>query len=224
MRLQEDETSRWHLDRRTSHHLVNHWTPQPEWTAERRLLAVYVTFAQQHLIDALTSMQTPLIGVPGLDLVDPAWLHMTLTGIEFVDHLNCELIEQLRSEFTSALTDIGRLELTLGEAVPERDAVCVLVHPVEPIEAIRTRLLAVLRDVLPGGTPYRLPQPEGGFRPHISIGYALQYVPGPVLRRHLDVVPAPAVNFTIEDVTLLELSRANRVWSWSNPRPLSLVG
>jgi hypothetical protein len=197
-----------------SHGLVNHWTTLPRWPDGRRLWAVYITFAGEPALHSLvTEYQYQLADVAGLDLIDPAWLHLTLQGIAFTDELRHGRIWEVYDRIETALAGRPPLELVAHPPEIDRDAVALRISPIGEPVALRQLIVETAREVL-GREPYRLPEPTGGFRPHVSLAYANTTIAGAGLIRRLARVPHVDLELRVSYLSMIELRREHRRWTW----------
>jgi hypothetical protein len=203
----------------TSNGLVNHWSDLPEWRDDRRLWAVYLTFpGESELHQAVLRYQDTIRDVPGLDLIDLRWLHLTLQGIAFVDEIEWADVEEIRRRLAEAMPRPG-LPRTVSALPPaiDHDSISMTVRPADELVALRADLVSTIRTVLGDRTLYRLPEPVGGFRPHISIAYANRDLPGvgaEITARLAEAAREP-VELHLSHLSFLQLRRRQPRWVWT---------
>jgi hypothetical protein len=200
-------------------HLVNHWVHDSNWTGSRTLWAVYATFDAEPALHELAARHRAVLRrVDALDLVQDRWLHATIYGLQFNDAMTAD---EASSIFDTAMAELPHRPtrpMKLTSAVTDRDAVC---WPLED-----ARFLFDLRDAVAragltasNGRPmFRLPEPVGGFNPHITIGYANESIPKHVLAPLLQGLGRIELDITEFDLSLIELQRADRTWTWTTLR------
>jgi hypothetical protein len=202
--------------------LVNHWTHLPEWWPGRRLWVFYLTYAgQPDLHAAVRAYQGALDGIDELDLVHTGWLHTTIQGITFADELGPDEIARVEAQARAAIGRTGLPALTISRPVLDNDAISMPVDPLDELVGVRAELRASVTRTLGADKLYQLPQPLGGFRPHVSIAYVNTDVPdADWVRRRLDTVTAPDLTVPVPQVSLVLLAREGSRWFWDDERVL----
>jgi 2'-5' RNA ligase len=194
--------------------LVNHWVPMPEWRPGRRLWAFYLTFAGQPELYARVARYRELLrDVPGLDWIEPRWLHLTVQGIAFDDELDPARVDAIGKEIGELAGRYRLPTLTVGRARPDHDAISMPVTPTEELRALRSAIRAAV-----GAPLYQLPEPAEGFTPHISIAYAHAPVAG--LGARLAGIGAPELRLDVPGISLLRLAREQPRWHWEDEQVL----
>jgi hypothetical protein len=205
--------------------LVNHWRPLPEWQPGRRLWTFYMTFdGQSDLHAAVQRYHHELSGIDEFDLVNPRWLHVTLQGIAFSDQLDAAHVDTIEAEVSTALATRRLPALKLAPARLDGDALSMRLTPADGISALREDIRACVSGTIGAGNLYQLPEPAGGFNPHISIAYANASIPdtSDVCAR-LDRVPPPDFSLDVKHVSLVQLGRETHRWFWDHERKVSLA-
>ncbi len=194
--------------------LPNHWVHQPEWDSGRRLWSFYFTFADAHALHRTVAMAQDRLHHPGLDLVEPRWLHLTILGTIFTDEINDATFEEMLRAVHGVVASEGPVELVAHPPAIDYDAVCLPVSTSRPLEPLRAQLQEVVSAIV-GRDLYALPLPIGGFSPHVTIAYAGPGAPSRhQVESQLSQLVWPDERFEASELSLVELGRADRRWSW----------
>jgi 2'-5' RNA ligase len=209
----------------TGPRLANHWVELAEWAGGRELWAFYLTFREQPLLHGFVQRQQRLLdGLGGLDLVAPDWLHLTVQGVVFADAVDAASIARLRVAGARAVAEEGPLSLVVHRPVTDRDAIIL---PVGDADQGLTRLrLGVRRaacEALRRSDLYELPEPVGGFAPHITVAYARADAPElAAIEARLSRAEETELRLSATYVSLLRLNRGTSRWWWSEELQLPL--
>jgi 2'-5' RNA ligase len=213
-------------DQRTavpSRNLVSHWTDMPEWDNSRRLWAVYLTFADQPALHAMVDgYQRALTDLPQLDLIERRWLHLTMLGVAFTDEIDRMQAAELTEDCASVAAQFEIPSLVCHRPELDYDSVTVPVTPSAELSELRHQLGQASLRVLGNKDLYRLPEPANGFDPHISIAYVNAPVAKRDVRARLESVEHPVTTMELSHVSLIELTRGDRTWSWHQEQSLPL--
>jgi len=195
-------------------HFSSHWSPLPDWSPGRSLLACYVTFDDEPGVHAVVeAYQEPLADVAALDLVRRPWLHTTMQGVSFADTLPPGAQASLAAATAEALAGVPATEVELGPPVIGYDGVFLPMRPIEGLAQVRDAVRAAIRTGLGLAEPYVLPGQDGPFDPHVSLAYANDAFPLAEVRRRLDTVRHVPTTVTVRGVTLLVV---DRTWRWTD--------
>jgi hypothetical protein len=198
--------------------VVNHWTELSEWWPGRSLFACYLTFENQpELHQAVTAYQGALADLPTLDLIWQEWLHLTMQGIAFTDELHPGQAEEMAAAVRDALAVGPSCEFTLQPPMVGSDGVYLPAAQPQPLAAVRGAIAAAAGRTLSPRSLYALPgQEDGGFVPHVSIAYANGQVPREAVIDRLRRVDVPSVTVRVDSVSMINLRRDHRRWSWTD--------
>ncbi|MFG1779038.1 2'-5' RNA ligase family protein [Micromonospora sp. NPDC049051] len=200
--------------------LIEHWYWRPGWRADRRFYTWHLTFEHQPELHRLvTGLQRQLV-LPGLDLVPLDGLHLTMQGLGFTDEVSAPDLNAIVAEVRRRCAGLAPLELSLGPADPDAEGIGLLVQPWDRVEHLR----ATIRDAI--GTVWpAVPEPAGGFRPHVTIAYSGSRAPtDPIRARLAELRNQPPARVTVSEVTLIALRRENRTYRWTTAATVSLAG
>ncbi len=208
----------------TGPRLANHWVEMAEWAGGRELWAFYLTFREQPLLHSLVQRQQRVLdGLGGLDLVAADWLHLTIQGVVFADAVDATSISRLRVASARVVAEEGPLTLVVHRPVPDEDAIILPVDVDEGLARLRLGLRQAACAALDRSDLYELPEPVGGFAPHITIAYAR--ADGPELTEvasHLRRSEETELRLSASYVSLLRLNRGASRWWWSEELQLPL--
>jgi len=187
-----------------------HWQ-RPGWTPGRRSYHWMLTFEDaQDVQSHVTACQR---GLPadGLDLVEPAAVHLTLGRVGFTDELplNSALAAAAAArQHTDGLAEFG---LRIGPVSGSRGAVRFSVAPWSSLLRLHAALFSATRGVLGEACV----MDTATFRPHISIAYARQPVPIETMIRALEPLRSrPGPSLVIDQVSLVRLERVDRSYTF----------
>ncbi|MEO7269842.1 MAG: 2'-5' RNA ligase family protein [Knoellia sp.] len=203
----------------------DHWAREPEWPQERRLWALYVTCGTiEPFVDYAQTFQRQLSDLPGLDLVEPRWLHMTVLGVGFVDEVEPVAMARLVDRAVRLVASEAPVDMVAEAPRARVDAVWMSVDTAPSLGPLRDRLHTAVVECL-GREPHALPAPSGGFRPHISIAYSRAGAPNNAeVDEHLAAVDVPPIGFRVNHLSLLPLRRQAPRWFWDEERRLPFQG
>jgi len=206
--------------------MVNHWVEAPEWLNGRQLWAFYLTFAgASALHDFAAAHQSRLAGIDGLDLVDRRWLHVTIQGAAFTDQIDPEAYQLLVRAVAQLTARERAIDLVVQRPRPARDAVWMQAIPSHPLDGLRDRLRSAATAVLGTDELYALPEPVGGFNPHITVAYVRPPVPQAAdITAALEDVALPDIRVRAPHLSLVRLSRGSSEWTWDAEERFPLSG
>ncbi len=190
----------------------DHWWWRPGWEVGQRGYAWHLTFAGQTELHRLAmDYQAALAALPQVDPVPVEWLHLTMQGMGFTSDVSESEHHQLVEAVRPRLAAISAPTLTFSRSVLLPEAVALIPEPAEPVHAIRGAIRAGVAAVWGED---RVPDPDQGFRAHLSVGYVNAPGPAePILTAMHSVSSAPAI-VPIRAASLIELHRDHRVYQW----------
>jgi 2'-5' RNA ligase len=218
-REQDSLERRWQEYRKLDR-LTEHWYWRPGWRQGRRFYTWHITFdGQVALYDLARRIQAGL-DVPGLDPVPMEGLHLTMQGLGFTDEVSHDDAEKIVEAARTRCAAVRPFQLTLGPVDPDAEATALLVAPWAPVEQLRL----TIRDAIGSVWPV-VPEPEEGFRPHVTVAYSGASVPVEPIREHMTVLrDLPPVEVSISEVQLIALNRDERVYAWDVVESVPLGG
>jgi 2'-5' RNA ligase len=158
--------------------------------------------------------QDRLNGIPGLDMVEMRWLHLTTLIVGFADEVPHGSTEAMAADARQRLSSLAPVPVTLGRILYHPQAVTLAVEP----SGALTPVLDAVRDATrAGGCNGHLDQDP--WIPHISIAYS--HGPGPAapiiaaLGRRL-----PPAEIAVKSISLVAQTQIGRSWQW---RPLTEI-
>lgn len=197
--------------------LADHWTPMPDWTPERALLACYVTVADHPVLtDVVDRYQRALADVPELGPIARQWLHATVQGVGFLDVLGREALPALADVLRPRLAALPVPTAVVERPRLGRDAVSLPLSAADGLVRVRAEIRAALADTLGMPEPYALPGQRSTFRPHVSLAYAHTPVAAAPIRERLAAVAHDPFVTTLGTVSVLALRRTDRTWHWTD--------
>ncbi|HET7475391.1 MAG TPA: 2'-5' RNA ligase family protein [Dermatophilaceae bacterium] len=193
-----------------------HWYDRPGWREARRYLTFHLLppASGSALLAAVERDQAALAGLPGLDLVPPQWLHLTVQGVAFREEISRPQRDALVHRAGVAIAALPPLRLSMSPVVEvHREGVLYSGGPVEPVARLRAALRTAIRDVLdtvPGSDGERI-------WPHVSIAYANAATPtdaavAALARTGDGTAVSPTVEFPA--VSLIELRTRGHLYLW----------
>lgn len=190
--------------------LANHWWWRPGWGPGTRYLTWHLTFKHAPEMSALAkSYQQALEPFTALDLVQPRWLHLTLTGVGHANqvdpHQLDRIIDRVRTTVTPGVT------LAFDGVVVGHEAVALVVRPSHELDQLHTDLVTAITDVLQDDAPRA--NPHAQFAPHVSLAYANATQPAAPVRTALETI-ASTCTITSPALSLIELQRDNQAYEW----------
>lgn len=186
----------------------NHWWPRPGWRPGRDVYTWHITFAgNSELCGHVGEYQRALSGLPGLDLVPPEWLHITVQAVGYADEIGNARLAAVVDAVTTAVTGRAPFTLTFGRPQVRSEAIAIFPEPDRPL----CDLFDTIRAAMAGAIgPRAIPTDSGGthgFRPHVSIAYSHAENDAGLYVRALESVALPAATITIPSVTLIRQER-----------------
>jgi len=178
----------------------NHWD-RPGWTTATRIVYWLLTFEPDLALATTTRRLHRALARPGLDLIQPADLHITLTRVG----QRAEVTERQTEALAKAA--IGRLgpqfTLTAHPLAGSAGAIRYSVTPWRPLLLLHDTLTQLHDELhLPGG------KPTVRFRPHLGVAYSnTPQAARPLIEVVSRLRDQPPVTLHIGHVDLVELRR-----------------
>lgn len=187
----------------------NHWWWRDGWKPGTRYITWHLTFeGATALHRAAGRGGEALRAVPGVDVVPVDWLHLTMTGVGFAEDFDAPTLSRIAGAGLDLVSDLAITPLVFDRQYLLREGVCL------STTAPWVQELHALQDDLGRSAGGEAPRPDDSFHPHVSLAYYSTEVDEPAIGRALDaadirpiVVPAPRLS-------LLELGRDDRVYTW----------
>jgi 2'-5' RNA ligase len=200
----------------------DHWWWRPGWRVGRRFYTWHLTFAGQTELHALVAAyQAQLAKLPGLDLVPPEWLHLTMQGLGFTDEISEQDVHAIAEVARQRLAQLPPARLSFHRATirPSGEAIALPPEPADAVRDIRNCIRDAIADVWEANN---VPEPAEGFQPHVSIAYV--NAPGlaaPVYAA-LNRTNAEPATVAIAHATLIILDRDLHMYQWTDLRRVGL--
>ncbi|OLF09364.1 hypothetical protein BLA60_19505 [Actinophytocola xinjiangensis] len=200
----------------------DHWWWRPGWRIGRSFYTWHVTFDDQSSAgDLVTGYAPVLAALPGLDPVPMRWLHLTLQGIGFTDDVTRSDVDRMVSAALAGCARLAPFTVTIGPAHVDPETVQLPVRPLAPLAELRRAVRRAIGDVW---GPERVPEPEDGFHPHVTLGYANSAGPVAPVAEALAAHEARTADVTISTVSLINLNRDNKAYEWTDVASVPLRG
>ncbi|MEV0611528.1 2'-5' RNA ligase family protein [Polymorphospora rubra] len=196
--------------------LINHWALPPG----PRPYYWYLAFRRSPQLQALVARAQNLINFPFYDLVEDHGLHLTIDRIAYEDNVADRELIAIEAAARHACRTVKPFELKVGSLGGTPGAIGYSVHPVEPLQQLRTTLQAATLSVIPDAPVKRL-----AFRPHITIAYSNAYVPATqAIAGAEEANELPRVSVSVETVDLVLMERRERAYTWKEVTQIDLNG
>lgn len=196
--------------------MTNHWD-RPGWRPGRTAYYWYLSFRDQPEVQALAEQCESAFDSPYFDLIARRDLHMTMLRVAFTDEVGES--GRLRAEEIArrVLSTFGELRFQVGPLAGSRGALSFSVSPKDRLLELRSRLLSATNSA-----GFALDKTAAdSFRPHVGIGYCNRAVDAlPIIEKVRLLRALPPVNVCISKLTLVELTRNERSYTWD---PVSTV-
>jgi hypothetical protein len=189
--------------------MTSHWWQRPGRLPGRELYHWHILFHDQPALrDLVTAAQEKLAGLPGLDMIETPWLHMTTYIVGFADEVSRSAVEEMISLAGRRLSAVSPIQVSFGRVGYATQAIAL---PAEPLGAL-TPVFDAVRDATQaaGCEGHADTDP---WLPHASIAYSNTSIPtAPIisaLGRWL-----PRLEVTIKSVSLVSQTQVGRSWRW----------
>ena len=203
----------------------NHWWWRPGWREGRHIYACHLTLDDQpQLRELVAYYQQALTGMPGIDLIPPRWLHLTMQGIGFTDEIGAAELVALDQALTAELGTIDPPTVEFRYLTVDPEAIYLKAHPAETLYPLRSKMHAAVSSVL-GPEQFTEPAPDRAtFLPHVSIGYTNRDDEAEPIAAALDSLTTRPVKVTFTKADLLEFHRDRRMYEWTSTTPIPIGG
>lgn len=190
----------------------DHWWWRPGWKIGRTFYTWHLTFDHAPDVHRLAAEYAAVLDIPGLDVIPPRWLHLTMQGIGFTDEVATEDVDAIVEASRRRLAELAPFDVTIGPAVIDPEVVRLRIAPAEPVARVREAIRAGIADVWGGD---RVPEDEAGYIPHVSLAYSSADGPAePIVRATASIRVEPA-KATITEAQLIFLNRDHREYQWT---------
>ncbi len=136
------------------------------------------------------------------------WLHMTTTIIGSAAEVNNETIKAVVNQVRDHLAAIEPVHVSIGHFLYHPEAVMLAVEPKGSLVPIRQQIQMACRTVL--GSSFA---DEPQWTPHITLCYSTDSQPAKPIISKLGR-SFPAIQATVESVTLVVQDGPERAWNW----------
>ncbi|MFI0722073.1 2'-5' RNA ligase family protein [Streptomyces sp. NPDC021224] len=189
----------------------NHWWWRPGWDVGRRFYTWHLTWEGQPDVHRFAAgYRRALAGLPGLDLIPDRWLHLTMQGVGFTDDVSEATATAIAAAARSRLAALHSFDVSLAAPIVDPEAILVPVVPAEPIRRLRQELRSAIADVLP-----EVPEPAGGFNPHVSIGYSSAEGPAEPYAGAIEAAAVPPAKAVVTHADLIVIHRDHQMYEWT---------
>ncbi|WNI17066.1 2'-5' RNA ligase family protein [Actinacidiphila sp. ITFR-21] len=196
----------------------DHWWWRPGWREGRSFYTWHLTFADQPDVRRFAAeYRRALDGLPGLDLIPDAWLHLTMQGIGFAGETAETTAEEIADAAAFRLAALPAFDITLHAPVVDPEALLVPVHPQGPVTRLRNAIRNAVGDVLA-----EVPETAEGFVPHVSLAYSNSDRPAAPFAEALAATDIRPANASITHADLIRINRDHRMYEWSEVRSVRL--
>lgn len=158
---------------------------------------------------AASAAQDVLRRFSGLHLTPDKWLHMTILVAGSTDDIERGQLDDIAHSVTSALRDVGPLDLTLGRVLYHPEAIMLAVEPADPLRAVQQQIRLATLSVI--GATNDAPTRE--WIPHVTVAYSAAGQPAePIITALGTSVPAGRV--VVDTISLVVQWGPERDWDW----------
>ena len=189
----------------------DHWWWRPGWRIGRKMYTWHITFdGQDRLHELVAEYQAALNPLPGLDLIPPRWLHLTMQGVGFTDEVSAQDARAVATAARQRCFGLRPFELAFGQPIVDPESIQFALRPAEPAQALRRRIRAGIADVWGAD---KVPEAEE-WSPHVSIAYSNSTGSPEPFAGALARARVPDATLTVSTVELIILNRDNRMYEW----------
>jgi len=189
----------------------DHWWWRPGWRIGRKMYTWHITFdGQDRLHELVAEYQAALNPLPGLDLIPPRWLHLTMQGVGFTDEVSEQDARAVATAARQRCVGLRPFELAFGQPIVDPESIQFALRPAEPAQALRRRIRAGIADVWGAD---KVPEAEE-WSPHVSIAYSNSTGSPELFAGALARARVPDATLTVSTVELIILNRDNRMYEW----------
>ncbi|GAA3885281.1 hypothetical protein GCM10022243_57630 [Saccharothrix violaceirubra] len=200
----------------------DHWWWRPGWCVGRSFYTWHVTFADQPGAGRLVADYAPVLaGLPQLDPVPARWLHLTLQGVGFTDETDRAEVDRVVEAARGRCAGLEPFTVTIGSAHVDPETIQMPVRPLEPLAALRRAIRAAIGDVR---GPENVPEPEAGFRAHVSLGYCNTAGPAEPIAEALEVHSRHSAEVVVSSVSSIDFNRDRKAYEWTDVATVRLGG
>ncbi|MDU0294830.1 2'-5' RNA ligase family protein [Saccharothrix longispora] len=198
----------------------DHWWWRPGWRVGRSFYTWHITFADQPAARRLVAAYAPVLDrLPQLDPVPLRWLHLTLQGIGFTDEVDRRDVDDIVSAARKRCADLEPFTVTLGPAHVDPETIQLPTRPLKPLAGLRSTIRAAIGDVR---GPDNVPEPEAGFRAHVSLGYSNAAGPADPIAEALHSHEPHTAEIAVTSVSLIDLNRDHKSYEWTDVATVSI--
>jgi 2'-5' RNA ligase len=204
-----------------------HWWWRPGWRPGRRQYAWHLTFGDQtvsrgqaDLRRVVADYQAHLAELPGLDPVPVEWLHLTVQGIGFADQVGADEVERIVAAVRRRCAALAPLRVTLGPAELQQEGVWLPVAPAATVRRLRAAVRAGIAEVWGAG---RVPEPAGGFVPHVSLAHSNTDGPSEPYAAALAKIGPRSATVELGAIQVISLRRDTHLYRWEAGATVALA-
>jgi 2'-5' RNA ligase len=192
--------------------LRNHWWWRPGWQVGRSYYTWHVTFERAELLHRLTERLQAAIRTIVVDPVPMEGLHLTMQGVGFTHDVSDDDVAAIVEATRVRCQTVAAFSLTLGPVDPDAEGVGLLVAPWQPVIDLRLAVRAAIADVWGSD---QVPDPEDGYRPHVTVAYSNSDAsPAELAAVLVPLRTEPPVTVSVPAVQLIKLNRDHKVYRW----------
>jgi 2'-5' RNA ligase len=199
--------------------MASHWRQRPGRRPGRLLYHWHMLFHDQPEVRRLAATaQAKLAGLPGLDMVDEQWLHLTTFVAGFADEVPQASVDAMVAQARQTLAGVAPIPVTLGRVIYHPEAVVLAVEPPEALRPVLDAVAAATCSAECDGHAATEP-----WLPHVSVAYSHGTGPtAPVIAALGQRLPRTEI--AIGSVSLVGQTQVGRSWQWQPVAEVCLGG
>jgi 2'-5' RNA ligase len=203
---------------RTFDRTRDHWWWRPGWGPGSRYLTFHLTFEGANALHAAArQVAANLRGARAVDLVPTEWLHLTMTGVGFTTELGDRALETLTDTVFSWVRATKTDPLRFHRSFMYGEGFGIATRPaawLDDLKAVQSDAVSTVRDV----------HNDSSFEPHVSLAYFSGDADVARVEHAARALPADDIVVEHPRLSLIELGREDRVYTWHVLRQLTLGG
>jgi 2'-5' RNA ligase len=199
--------------------MTDHWWWRPGWQVGTRFYAWHITQDDQPEVRDLAQQYRAAVStIETLDPIPDEWLHMTVQGLGHVEDINIAALDFVTLRVADRLRALAPITTSYQRADITSEAVILTPDDPEAFASVRRAIRAGITDALG-----ECPEPEDGFRAHVSVAYGNADADAAPIREALDrAEPAAPSTATYTKVSLIRMHRDQRMYEWDVIREVPL--